>query len=158
MSDTHTVIIRQGTPAAVVLREREKPVVIFRGANLLGGSASGGGSGDNIFTHEAGENLGGHRAVYIAGDGKAYLADHSTAHELQPVGVTVGSASVGFIAQIQSEGELQEPSWAWSNGPVYLGVNGLLTQVAPLTGSIFVIGVAAGPTRIRVSPQLIAKL
>lgn len=108
--------------------------------------------------HTAGEAIGGHRAVFVAADGLAYYADPATADVNQPIGVTLGAAVAGAALQVQGDGEIQEPSWAWVAGPVYLGGAGVLTQTPPAGGSIFMLGIAAGPTRLRVTPRLIVKL
>lgn len=105
----------------------------------------------------AGEALGGHRAVYVGADAKAYYADPSTADINQPFGITLSSAVLGGTLLVQGEGEIIEPSWTWVPGQIYLGPSGTLTQTPVSTGSLFLLGNSAGPTRMRVALQLVAK-
>jgi hypothetical protein len=106
----------------------------------------------------AGEALGGHRAVYIAADGKAYYAGPTT-HARLCSGITTGAASIGTTATIQTDGEIIEPSWSWIDSEVvWLAATGLLTQTVPTTGMAFQVGVPMGPTRLRIEPQIIAQL
>lgn len=108
------------------------------------------------FNAVAGEDIGGHRAVFIADDGKAYYADPSTAGATPPVGISKNAAAVDALVTVQTGNDLTESSWAWEPGPVYLAADGTLSQTVPTSGAIFLIGVAAGATRLRVTPQLIA--
>ena len=105
----------------------------------------------------AGEALGGHRAVYVAGDGSARHASASlpaTAAAL--AGITTGAATVGEAVAVQTAGRIVEPSWAWTPGPVYLGASGLLTQTPPAMGAVKEIGVALAATEllIRIQPEI----
>lgn len=104
----------------------------------------------------AGENLSGHRAIYIGSNDQARLADPSTSVENPPVGITLGAALIGGLVPIRTSGLATETSWNWLPGPIYLGANGTLTQIAPSSGAIVRMGTAAGPDRMRVDAQLIA--
>ena len=116
-------------------------------------------TGDDI-TAPAGETLGGNRAVYVAADGKAYYADRSTATARFMCGVTVGAAAIGSTATIRIQAVLTDATWSWTTGDiVWLSTTGLLTQVLPATpGYLAQVGVPVGPTRLRIEPQLIAKI
>lgn len=121
--------------------------------------APSGGSADAITTTKvAGAALGGHRAVYIANDGKAYYAS-PTSHARQCAGITTGAASAGADATIQTDGEIEEASWTWNDSEViWLAPNGMLTQTVPTSDMAFQVGVPTGPTKMRIEPQLIAQL
>lgn len=82
----------------------------------------------------AGRNLSGHRMVLIRPDGRAdYGSAGVLEHGTQVVGITLGATLEGGVAGIQLSGVLQEPSWAWElNKPVFLGLDGVLTQTAPV--------------------------
>lgn len=94
----------------------------------------------------AGENLGGHRAVSL-NDGLAHYTS------LLPSGITLNAASQGGLVIVRGHGEIIEPSWNWGAGPVWLGINGTLTQTAPLTGTDIQMGVATGAHRMLVRIQ-----
>lgn len=116
-------------------------------------------SGDaTIITPLAGETLSGHRAVYIADNGKAFYSAPDDSCR-RTVGLTTGAAVLNATASIQTDGVLTEPTWSWTgNEPIYLVSNGMLTQTVPTTGYVFQIGVPAGPTKLRIEPQLIARI
>lgn len=96
-------------------------------------------------TLEAGEALGGHRIV-IAENGAAFYADNTTKPG-QVVGMTRHAASAGEDILIQFAGDVVEPSWSWSPGPIYLGIDGLMTQTRPLAGSVIRVATALTSNR-----------
>lgn len=102
--------------------------------------------------------IGGHRAVVLVGDGSqgAIYADQSIPdHAERFVGVTTGAADSGSPVTIQIGGEITEPSWNWIPGfPVYLSVQGLLTQTPPTTGFLQIIGISLSATRLSIQAQL----
>jgi len=111
----------------------------------------------SMFT--AGETLGGHRALYIANDGKAYYADPTAPTSKLLAGITTGAATVGGAAAVQTEGVITEPSWNWTSaGSVWLAASGQLTQTVPTSGYLVQVGVPMGPTKLRIEPQLVAQL
>lgn len=101
----------------------------------------------------AGEDIGGHRVVIQYTDGCVYYASNtSDSHKHAILGITTGAVSSGNTATIQTYGELTEPSWTWTPGlPVFLSTNGLLTQTAPSSGFVLVIGTAQTATKLFVS-------
>ena len=115
------------------------------------------GSAGVTATRTAGEALGGHRAVAIRTDGKAWYVSPTDAL-VSVFGLTTGAASLGADVAIQSAGEMIEPSWNWTQGPVYLGASGTLTQTVPVAGAIVEIGIAGGPTSITINPRVVARL
>lgn len=113
------------------------------------------GSGTNDVNKIAGENLGGQRVVISSGSNNVLLADSTNlAHKNLIMGITLGAAMNGSAATIRTAGEMFESSWNWTPGVnIYLGANGLLTQIPPTTGFLKVIGVALTATLIRVQIQ-----
>jgi hypothetical protein len=111
-------------------------------------------SGSNIVTLAAGTALGGHRAVIADGAGQALYADQSdTSHIGKVIGITTVAAMQGAPIEITQAGEVIEPSWNWSPGKIFCGVNGLLTQTVPTSGFIQVIGIALAATKMLVDLQ-----
>jgi len=107
----------------------------------------------------AGEALGGQRAVYVSNAGQALYSDKNLDICRRTIGLTTGAAASGATATIQTEGVMIEASWAWTGDePVWLGATGLLTQTVPTTGYLFQVGIPIGPTKLRIEPQLVAKL
>lgn len=111
--------------------------------------ASGGSVYDTV-TATANGALSGHRAVGVSG-GQASYADATTQPNV--TGITQGAASNGASVVVQTTGELVEPSWNWSNGPVYLASNGLLTQAPPSSGALVEVGTALSPTKLLIRIQ-----
>jgi len=105
----------------------------------------------------AGQDLGGHRVVAMAGDASAIYADCAVAsHAGRLLGLTTGAASAGAPCIVAGATEVvEEPSWSWTaDAPVYLGHDGLLTQTVPAApDALFslVVGVALTPTKVLVS-------
>lgn len=92
--------------------------------------------------------LGGNRAV----TGALTYADSSditTAGKV--VGLTVGAADAGAPVNICDSGELGGFSGLIIDQPIYLGLNGIITQIAPMTGYCQRLGVAISATRILVN-------
>lgn len=129
--------------------------LLFVGVGMPGRD---GADGAGILEVIAGEPIGGHRIVAIAADDLARLADPASAAADLPTGMTLGAAAAGEPVTIQSAGYVTEPGWSWVPGAVFLGADGIPTQALPTSGAIFQIGVSAGPTRIRLTPLLIAQL
>jgi hypothetical protein len=108
--------------------------------------------------YQAGEAIGGHRAIVIKADGKAWLVSPTDAEAGGVAGITTGAVAAGGLVPIASFGEVEETGWTWTPGPIWLGANGMLTQVVPVAGAVVCLGVSAGPTKMIVSPRLIARL
>lgn len=112
-----------------------------------------GPAGGSIPQFTAGENLSGHRAIRLH-NGLAYYCDSTTlAHAGTAIGVSTGAALAGDPVNVQTIGIVAEPSWTWSDGPVYVGPNGSLSQTI---SGVFVqqIGVAGNSTELNIAPQL----
>lgn len=145
-------------------KARDRRVVII---NQTGGGGSVGpvgpvgppGSSDADPTVLAGEALSGHKAVFVADDGKAYLANPTLATCRLTMGVTLGAITSGASGPVKVGGVLEEVSWAWNTSQlVWLGASGALTQILPTTGHLLQVGTPVGPTKLRIEPQLIAFL
>jgi len=106
-----------------------------------------------LLTRIAGENLGGHRAVIVDNDNKVYYGDRTNlAHMYKVVGITRGAANIGTNVEIQTYGLMTELSWNWIAGqPIFLGTNGLLTQIPPTNGFLLIIAKALTNTDIFIS-------
>lgn len=111
-----------------------------------------------LVTCPAGEAIGGQRAVTIGPDGKAYRASPAGPGALAVFGLTAGAALAGAPVTIQCAGPMTEPSWTWTPGPVWLGPDGVPTQVLPLSGALVEIGTAGGATTLNIMPRVVARL
>ena len=99
--------------------------------------------------------ISGHRAVRgTSPSGADYCSNATASHAPAFLGLTQGAASSGTTVTVQRTGVIVEPSWAWTPWtPVFVGVNGVLTQSSPSSGFSLVVGVALSATSILLRPQ-----
>ena len=99
-------------------------------------------NGSVDFQMTAGAVLSALKVVRPTSIGKLIYA--SSADDLQwndVIGITTTAGGVGDIINVRRLGLLTDPSWTWTtNLPVFLGVNGVLTQTAPTSGFICIVG------------------
>lgn len=95
--------------------------------------------------------IGGSRIVITNGDGTASYADATNQnHKHKIIGITENAANNNDVLTIITSGELTDNAFNFTTGtPIFLGVNGLLTQTAPSSPSFqHIIGVAKNSTTI----------
>jgi hypothetical protein len=116
----------------------------------VGPQGPAGEPANSFITVTAGESVGGHRAICL----KSGLAMHANADSLPDaeavIGITLSAAPLSGSLQVQRQGIITEPTWAWSAGPVFLAGAGLLTQAAPSAGVLLQVGTALSPTQLDV--------
>jgi hypothetical protein len=127
--------------------------VILGDEGPMGQVGPTGAAGGTVVTRLAAQNLSGHRVVKTVDGGLADYASNSSVGDADVVlGITGGASAVGEEVDIYVLEEMEEPSWAWSVGPIFLGQNGGLTQAVPtaLGGAAFIrqVATALSPTRI----------
>ncbi|WP_130291599.1 hypothetical protein [Pseudonocardia sediminis] len=97
-------------------------------------------------------DLSGHRVVTPLPDGSVrYAASNRMLDRWAPLWLTAGAASAGGLVEVVTRGPIDEPSWSWTVGPVYLSEEGRLTQAAPSRPRfMFVaqVGTATSPTSV----------
>lgn len=115
-----------------------------------------GQAGVAYLTYVADGALGGHRVVVPTTAGKVGYADNTNvAHANTVLGLTLGAAVDGDDVNVQTSGEVTEPSWNWTMGlPVFLATNGLLTQSYPTAAFVIILGVAVAPTKLVVDVKI----
>ena len=142
-----TITTTRGTSAAVV-RERAPVATVADGQGPAGPP---GRDADAAIAEVAVIALSGHRAVRPVAGGVAYASASDPAQANTLIGVTRTAAAAGALVDLATTGEIvEEPSWTWAIGPVFLGENGALTQVAPGIGFVQRVGIAVSPTKIAV--------
>jgi len=97
--------------------------------------------------------IGGHRVVRSIGSGAVGYADYSVAgHGDDTIGISTGAADAGYTVQVQQFGYLTHVGWSWTPGqPIFVGTNGALTQTAPTSGFVQVVGHASDTDEMYVS-------
>jgi hypothetical protein len=99
--------------------------------------------------------IGGHRFVYLDNAENAqYASNEVLANANTVLGMTAGAANAGYMINVIRSGEITEPTWNWTlNAPVFLGINGLLTQTQPESPALFslIVGFPITATKLFVS-------
>lgn len=100
----------------------------------------------------AAQALGGHRIVRSVDVSLVDYADASNGlHGSSVLGFTTGASIAGGLIAVQNEGDLEFSGWSWTpNQPIWVGTNGMPTQVPPDASSAFDMRVAfaISPTKI----------
>ena len=115
-----------------------------------GADGAPGVAGGVVVLCTAGEALGGHRVVVLNAAAEAVYASNAVPEHLHKVlGLTTGAVILGAEATVQTGGEMIEPTWAWAlDAPIFLGVDGLLTQTPPVSGFMLVVAFLVTATKI----------
>lgn len=113
------------------------------------------GAPGSAVTLPAASVLSGHRLVTVDVDGRAILASaDAAAHAIGVMGLTINAAVENEAVVLASFGIVEMGGWAWvPNLPIYLGLNGALTQSANVGLFAKIIGIAVTPTRLVLSFQ-----
>lgn len=147
------VILETQAVQQVILAPKDT-IVILGTEGPPGKPGDTGGAASSILTATAASNLGGHRVVKTVGMDEVDYADSSVPGDADlVVGVTLGAATAGADVQVQTDGVIEEGSWTWTPGPVWLGLTGILTQTPPTSGFLCKVGIALGPTTLLVDVE-----
>lgn len=101
---------------------------------------------DLVSPYVAAADLGGHRVVCAVPGGVDLASSDAADSAGAVIGLTTAAAAAGTPVSVVTHGPVVEPSWSFVIGPVYLGLDGLLTQDPPTTGCVLRIGRATAPT------------
>lgn len=130
-------------------------LVLFRAPNIIGtlpiGSlpSSGGGASLRLITAN---NVFGHRALMFDQAGHVLHANPMLPR-FAFAGVSTQAAVAGDSVAVSMSGVVVEPSWSWQpDEPLFVGLDGLLTQAPPTNGVAQQIAVAINDTSILVQP------
>jgi hypothetical protein len=98
----------------------------------------------------AGEVLSALRIIAVDNDGYGYYADPADQESTRRIlGMTLEAHGSGQLAQLLREGRHQDPAWSFDvTKRLFLGANGIITQVAPATGISVVLGHVQTPDTI----------
>jgi hypothetical protein len=97
--------------------------------------------------------ISGQRVLTVDNDGYAIHADRTIIdHMTKIVGVSTHAVTDNGFVQITSSGYLEESTWNWApNDPVFLGLNGELTQAIPTSGFMIIIATVLSPTKLLIN-------
>lgn len=104
----------------------------------------------SVVGYVAAKSLSGHRLVVVEPSGQVdYASRLDLTHPGRLVGLTLNAAVKGDSISVQRSGQVTEPSWDWQTSkPLWLDINGQITQTCPKRGFIVVVGVAIAPNSI----------
>jgi len=151
------ILISENVRPSVVVHE-ECGIVIVAPAvqgqpGAPGAQGIPGPAGGSALQRSAGETLSALHFVYEIANQVFLLSPDDGEHIFQALGVTLTAADTGDLINVQRSGALDESSWSWTPGPVWLGAGGNLTQTPPSGGFDLMIGAAVSPTRIILNLQ-----
>ncbi|WP_043004853.1 hypothetical protein [Comamonas testosteroni] len=107
-----------------------------------------GQAGVSYVTFKASGPIGGHRAVCAAFSGLVKYADsRDVTGAMSVLGLSLHAAEDGAPINVANSGEVIEPSWSWTQDlPIFVGLDGVLTQQPPDTGYQLVVAIATSST------------
>lgn len=107
-----------------------------------------GQAGVSYVTFKASGPIGGHRAVCAAFSGLVKYADsRDVTGAMSVLGLSLHAAEDGAPISVANSGEVIEPSWSWTQDlPIFVGLDGVLTQQPPDTGYQLVVAIATSST------------
>ena len=145
-SEPGSIVVIQPSPAAVIRVEAPGP---------KGGKGDKGDSAVGFFV-TATAAVGGYRCMYLdSSDHLAYADSATLSHARRIVGVTGQAYSIGDAVELLRSGELTDGTWSWNTSlPVYLGHNGVFTQVVPVSPDaafMLVLGMPISATKLLIN-------
>jgi hypothetical protein len=99
----------------------------------------------------SGDDISGHTIVSRSADTviPSDPTDNTSVYNI--VGLTNQAAANGSSIEVITSGIIHNDSWSLLDGPVFLGANGILTQTAPTSGYLVVVGYPASSKDIRLN-------
>lgn len=153
------VIVADGTAPRVIIKAPSRSAVVvarptrivIRQPGIQGRPGPAGADSTTTVEKVAAHNLSGHRAVTTRSDGKVeYASNTDLDHAGGALFLTTAAAATGDTVIVQLLGEITEPGWSWTPGPIWLATNGQLTQTPPVVPARFSrqVGAATSPTTL----------
>lgn len=172
IDDHPTVKFAQETPLVVRTGNANKPVIVSEKTNIVvektqksvisigtpgpkGPQGPPGPAGGESMRRISDAPLGGQRIVRATGAETVNYADNTQPGQGDDVlGLTVtATGGAGAEIFVVNGAEVIDPSWSWTPlEPLYLGQNGLMTQVPPPDAAAFtlVVGFATSATSVMI--------
>ena len=135
-------------PPVIQLRMARKPRELPADMGLLIAGKPGVGSVAQL-VRESSTALSALRVVWEDELGVVRPLDASDAAHVDLIcGLTLTGAASAAEVVVQRAGPVDDASWNWTPGRVWLGAAGALTQIAPAAGFDLVVGYAVSATRL----------
>ena len=112
--------------------------------------------GDAVTIATASIGLSALRVVILDNAGQFAYADSATvSHAYRVAGILPYAISQDAEGLAQRLGESADASWNWARGsPIYLGNNGQLTQIPPITGFLLIVAQPVNAITINLLPSI----
>lgn len=146
-----TLLIRKAEIKVVRLPSQRVVKVLVGGQQgAKGDTGADGQDGNEFFTAQATQPIGGNRVLYMRPSGAAIASSDNLVHEGKIIGISVNAVNTEEDVIIRREGVVYDSSWDFAaNDFVFLGLNGGVTQdYNSLSGFSLRIGWALSPTSI----------
>jgi len=145
----------------ISMKHVEERVSLGVQVGIKGDKGDKGDTGENgesgassSYTYTAGEILGGHRAIVIDNNLAYYTDCTNLDHINKPIGISSNASISGGNVTVVFYGEMEESSWNWDiTKPIWISINGLLTQTPPETGFSCIIAMPIITTKIFIEKQ-----
>lgn len=146
--DSPGLIVVEDEYCIVVEPDPDVMVVAVSDQGPPGPPGAPGPAGGAAVQRLAGESLSALRMVYEL-DGQVFvLSSADAAHIDLLLGLALTAAPAGNATNIQLIGAVDDAAWSWTPGPIWLGINGALTQTPPASGFDVRLGAAVSATRV----------
>lgn len=153
VTEQEVSLIVTDNPYFIAITEPETHIITVEG---IGPRGETGAQGESRQQYVASTNISGHVVVAISSDGQLIVADCTqSTHALSVVGITTNAVTTGNTTLVSVTGKVEHLGWTFTQGmPVYLGLNGQITQALPLSREFTkIIGIAVSPTIINLQLQ-----
>lgn len=96
--------------------------------------------------------LSGQRVLALETEGFVYADPNNLEHIHRIAGISISAFNAGVMATAQCSGLMEEPTWNWILGiPIFLGLNGILTQSIPDSIFNLIVGTPVTSTKILIA-------
>ncbi|WP_260465959.1 hypothetical protein [Stutzerimonas stutzeri] len=149
-ADSQPVVIEHLREYAVT---QDVPELLMTAAGEQGPPGIPGPAGGTAIQCSAGATLSALRVVYELA-AQVFALDYRDAQHIDLLlGITTSAAGAGAPINVQRSGVLDDSSWSWLPGRIYLAADGALTQTPPSDGYCVLIGAATSATSIILNLQ-----
>lgn len=102
----------------------------------------------------AAANLSALRLVTTNSQGQLIYADHRSGRTVPVIGILLSAVMQGNPIRPLTDGVISDITWNWSVGqPIFLGIDGTLTQSPPETGALLQVAIPITPQQINFEIQ-----
>lgn len=140
MTDVIVEVVVPAEPLIVETVIPQVPLDVELGVpGPMGPPGMPGPAGGSAMNFTATTAIGGHRLLALnAANQVVYASNDSLGTAQKIIGISLNAAIPGGLLNVMRSGEVIESSWNWiTTLPVYLGVNGLLTQTPPASPAAY---------------------